>query len=544
MTITIAEQPILVDIDGEAQCWLDRFMPEATIFRPPQVDLDQFLSGPDGNCNGSFFRSSLPKLPPVKIGQIQWPCVGVSRYARGLFLVDRVSLFEILHEAWGQAVPEEYPYAIPTDWTQTKNRPVSVFIAAGVLAEEEEGPAVDFAIWMYVLLPIRISDDLWILPLVDGRYFRLTDCKPNVEINPVKPEKSWKDLFDGVLNDVDYKISVDYADDAESTMGNPDTVFANPQVPTPFIVDAACFSIGRRPVVLYPVDAEVDFDFPEDSQLGIVAQKASDATTIRTATIANAKITGGVSGKSRRPRSINVTTRLSRQFFSGTNESYSYRKNLSDSPRNGIDLFCKAVWNTLDDQTAALRTTGNATKVSFEAYVDEIAGKLNAWNLDEYYIAFPDLVRIEPSGFDDYIVYEASGGKKTTTVRSLPIDFVAPFLLAQASSADDDTGNQTKWFRTANQTVVGRISDGMPVGGVTGGFRDDIKEFVLIHHPSLVVGGILNRAEVHAVATEKYRELAAGTIVHLAWVDDYYSGIGAEGYYSNWVIDWADCDDG
>lgn len=539
MTIKIADQPILVDVDGEAQCWLDRFLPEATIFRPPQVDLDQYLSGQDGCYNGAFFRSSLPELPKIEIGQIQWPCVGASRYARGLFLVDRVSLFNILNVAWGQAIPGTFPYPIPADWSQTKNRPVKVFLASTA----GDGSAYDFSIWMYLLMPIRISDDLWLLPLVDGRYFRLTDCKVNQEINEVAPTKTWQDLFNGFASGagITHRIHVDYADDAESAMGNPDTVFYDPQVPTPFVVDAACFSIGRRPVVPFPTDAEVDYDFPEDSQLGVVAQKSSDATTIKTATLGNAKVVGGAFGTSRKPRGIRVSTRLSREFFTGTNENYSYRKNLSGS-RNGIDLFSKAVWNTIDDETASIGGAGaNPTKVAFHSYVDTLAVKLNSWNVEEYYVTIPDLVPVEPGGFDDYIVFEASGSKKTTTIKSLPIDFSPAFFLGQSPSgvAYDSPSNQVKWFRTNNQTCVATVTEEIPYSHVDeGGFRSGVRGKALIHSPSLVVGGVLNRAEVYVIASETTRAIHPGATIHIVWVDDYYTN----GAQTHWVVDWAECE--
>lgn len=538
MTIQIAGQPILVDLDGEAQSWLDRFMPESCVFKPPQVAFDEHISGPNGT--GALFKSSLPELPAIKIGQIQWPCVGASRYARGLFLVDRIALFEILSVAWGHtARPETFPQAIPDDWAQTRNRPVSVTLTPG--------GSDAFSIWMYLLLPIRISDDLWILPLVDGRYFRLTDCKPNTALIEdgdylmSAPTETWQDIFSGFSTEpIDYAISVTYWNDAVAAMGHPDTVFANPQVPTPFIVDAACFSIGRRPVVPYPTYAQVNFDFPSDSTLRVLCQKHTGETPIKTATLANSKITGGLSGSARRPRSLNVSTRLSREFYTGTNESWSYKRRFSTSARNGIDLFCKAVWNTIDDETASMSSSINESKTAFHEYVDAIVLDLREWLIDEYYVVFPDVIRIEPGGFDDYIIYELSGDKKTTTVRSLPIDFAPPFLLAQSPSgaAFDNHSTQVKWFRTNNQTCVATVSEEIPASTTSpDGLRGGERGKAIIHHPSLAFGDPWNRAEVYVIASETTGKIAAGTLIHIAWVDDSY----ANGVKTHWVVDWPEC---
>ncbi len=538
MTITIAEKPILVDVDGEAQSWLDRFMPEATIFRPPQVDFDPYLGGLD--ANGEFFKSSLPDLPPIKIGQIQWPCVGASRFARGLFLVDRIALFEIMHVAWGHVIPTDYPQPIPSSWSQTKNRTVTVFLADGV----GEGPP--FELYLHVLLPIRVTDDLWILPLVDSRYFRLTDCRPNYEINPEAPTKTWQDLFDGYANnDGLWSYYVDYSDEELTSLGRPDPVFYKPNVPNPFPIDAACFSLGCRPVVPYPTEAEVDYDFPKLGTLHVECQLPSVATTRKATTLANDKITGGTSGAGRNPKSLHIVTSLSTHFYIGDNQSYFINQNLAGT-NNGSELYSRAVWQVLQDEPS--------TETAFANYYVEISAKINQWNIDEYYVVFPDLIYLDPSGFDDYIIFESSGDKKTTTVRSLPIDFMAPYLLGQAQSGPgfDTTAIQTKWFRTTKQTVQGKLINGAAAGGVTSGFRNQVLVEVQIIDMSLLlppVGSaprLFAKAKVKAVNAEA-RALAGATIVHLVWMDSVLwnseagSGVGAAIGRTGWTIDWADC---
>lgn len=533
MTITIAEQPVLVDVNGEAQAWLDRFMPESEIFRPPMVDLEQYLSGQKSLWNGSFFRSSLPALPPITIGQIQWPCVGACRYARGLFLVDRSALFAILNVAWGQAIPTTYPYPIPSTWSQTRNRTVTVFLAEGV----DSGPPLE--LYLHCLLPIRVSDDLWILPLVDSRYFRLPDVRPNFEVNPQAPTATWQDLFDGYSNTSgSWSYYVEYADEGLAALGNPDSVFREPNVPNVFAIDAACFSVGCRPVVPYPTAAEVNYDFPKLGTLHVECQLPSVAAAHKSAMLELSKITGGTSGASRKPRLLKVATRLSREYFSGMNEAFTYSRNLSGS-RNGVDLYSRAVWNTIDDETAFLGGSYNYTKIAFQAYVDAIASKLNLWHVEEHYVVFPDLIYLHPSGFDDYIIYESSGDKKTTTVRSLPIDFAPPFLLGQARSGPDFDGpyDQTKWFYTNNQTCVAIVTEEIPKATIDElGFRGGERGKARIRDRALVIGGVLSRAEVYVVATDTCQEVDVGSTIHIVWVDDYY----LNGVQTHWIVDWAE----
>jgi hypothetical protein len=520
MSTTIAGFPVLVDRSGEAQAWLNSYLPSSDIFRRQFQSCDTYLSGPRGS--GEFFESNLPDLPPIEIGQIQWPCVGVSRFARGLFLVDRCGLFDILQEAWGIGVPTEYPYPIPATWPQARNRTVAVTLASGVVVH------------MFVLLPIRVSDDVWILPLVDGRYYGLGQPVKITAINPEKPLATWAQYFTALSA---FNYNVTYAVESGISYGRPDPILRDPQVSLAYAIDAACFSVGCRPVVPFPAVADqTQAAFVQVVRCELPATAIAKKTTL----LGLDKVTGGVSGAATKPFGIRFATRLVNSFYSGENRSYTYDQTIGSGAGEGVILFTKCLWNVHEP---------DALYTEFQEYSGAIADKIDYWNVDEYYVTFPDLVAIEPSGFDDYIVFDTL--RKTTTVRSLPVDFIAPYHVSQAPAGDESDEAPTLWFHTQNQTVQATLVSPIAIGGVTSGFRNEVTGTAQIVDFSLTIpSGVpgtppaLSEARVTVVNGEA-RTLSAGTIVHLAWMDLvlWRAGYpyGEAVAYEGWVIDWADC---
>lgn len=515
MTTTIAGFPILIDRKGEAQAWLKQYLPSCNLFRPqlPAIT-DTYLSGPRGS--GEFFISGFPDLPPIEIGQLQWPCTGVSRFARALFLVDRVSLFGVLNAAWGTTIPSAYPFPIPSSWGQSKNQTVAVTMNSGVTAH------------MFVLLPVRVSDDLWILPMVDGRYYGLGQ-PATVDLDAEKPLKTWDEYFTSLS---EYHYEVDYTEESEVPYGNPDPILRKPQVALAFAIDAACFSVGCRPVVPFPsTPDQLQADFIQD----VICELPADAILKKDELLGLAKVTGGYSGAGTKPSSLRLATRLVESYYSGENRSYSYDKMIGSGDGEGVVLFAKSLWNV--HQPDAVGYT------EFQDYATSIADKLDYWNVDEYYVTLPDLVVIIPSGFDDYILFDTE--KKTTSVRSLPVDFMAPYLLSQAPAGDESEESPTLWFHTQNQTVQARMYTAAEIGGVTSGFRNKVTaDAQIIDYSLLIPPTEFAEARVTVVNGEA-RVIPEGTIVHLAWMDcvlwdteAYPAGPVA---YEGWVIDWADC---
>lgn len=506
MTTTIAGFPVLVDRSGDAQAWLDKYLPTDDIFRRQFQDPDTYLSGPRGT--GEFFVSSLPDLPPIEIGQIQWPCVGVSRFARGLFLVDRVGLVDILREAWGVDAPTTFPYTIPSSWLQTKNQTVAVTLETGVVVH------------LFVLLPIRVSDDVWILPLVDGRYYGLGQPVKVTAINEEKPSATWAQYFTALSA---FNYSVAYSAESGVSYGNPDPILRDPQVALPFAIDAACFSLGCRPVVPFPA-------VPDQTQAAFVqtvkCELPADAIVKKAVLFSMDKVTGGSSGYATKPLGVRFATRLINSYYSGENRSYTYDQFIGSGSGEGVILFAKALWN--------VHLPSADPYTEFQNYTSAIADKLDYWNADEYYITLLDLVAVDPSGFDDYIVFDTL--RKTTTVRSLPVDFIAPYFVSQTPAGNESVEEPTPtlWFHTENQII-----SAVALSNIAGGYADEgMRQATLgtaqIVHSALKfpVTGVAYAQAVVSILNGQSSAIKTGDLIYLQWADDVVGGDAREG----WVV--------
>ncbi len=527
MSVTIADQPVLVDYNEEIQAWIDKYFHEFRAFEKTEI-LDSNFSG-QPYSKGDYFRLNLPELPKIEIGQLQWPCVGASRFARALFLVDKHALRTILAAAWGTGVDDG---TIPNDWNQQYNVPVPVLFPA--LEPTTSGGTPPITIAMFCLLPTRISNDVWLLPLVDNRYYA---NYRRALFETGRPDKKWSELFSAINLQVP-QFDITFAGGTPYEATNPDIAVQTSTVPIQNIIDSACFSVGDRPVVL--------MNSVIDGKIKVVCEPVAAAIVKKTTLLEKPKITGGVSPNANKPSSITVATRFSPDYFCGTDETYSYFSGIPSSvgPGNwyrGAKLFAKSLFNVISIDGSTF-----GYKDAFEDYVDSIAEKISAWSLDEYDITLPGYVELVPSGFDDLITYDSQKG--VTLVRSLPIDYFPPYMIAQypANDATSSTLVQCQWFFTERETVPAKTLGFVAAGGIDGttGMRKFSPGIVQLHDASLFlnVGSTFAKALV-TVLNPANRSIPGGTLVHLAWVRQqlYGNSPGATVPYEGWVIDWVDC---
>ena len=201
---------------------------------------------------------------------------------------------------------------------------------------------------------------------------------------------------------------------------------------------------------------------------------------------------------------------------------YQYDRSIGSG--EGITLYTKAVWNKHSSES----------DTDFVEYLVSISNKIDYWNVDEYYVTLPDIVKLDPGGFDDYIIYESSGDKKTTTIRSLPIDFVAPFFLSQTPAGNDSAESPTLWFHTAHQTISARVIDMIAAGGThSSGSRLASLGIAQIVDNVLKIpgGGSINYYQaVVTVLNAQTDVLPSGSLVYLTWVDDVVAGSAWQGW--------------
>lgn len=152
MTITFSGHDLLLeDPEGRAEAFVRSYAawPHATINAPPRA------ISPDSYCKSPNW----PQPPALKLNQLYYPS-GASRWARGLFLCGKETLDAIEDDDTG-VVAFNNSYPTGTTVTPSLGSPWDL--------------GSQFGVRLHKLEPIPISDSgddtLWILPLVDERYW-------------------------------------------------------------------------------------------------------------------------------------------------------------------------------------------------------------------------------------------------------------------------------------------------------------------------------------------------------------------------------------
>ena len=524
--ITIDGEPVLVDHEGEIQDWIDSYLTTCDLFPPEYSDVDE------------YFQLHFPKLPKVTLGQIQWPCVGASRYARALFAVDRHTLFKILETAWGITPPETPLGAIPAPWEQTQNSSVTITVV-GLTAD----PKIEIKMW--VLAPIRISDDCWIIRLVDWRYFCQSTCKHNntkqtqgefAERGWGKPDVKWTDLFSWFNGTDDFDVTHSIITVDEIT--NPHLMLMNgKQTPIPFLIDAACLSLGSRPVVL--MDAT-------GNTVKVVCEKHGPATTKRDTLLEEDRVTGNTSNTKFKPKAIHFETLMAKSYF-GPIRTSALRKTYSHDLE--LDGFADSLnFRSLFVVHKFLQSSGSSDAgfdtTDFEAYCEYFKDQIEPWYEEEYLVSLPGLVKLVPSGFDDWILHDTQKG--ITTVKSMPIDFNHEYLLAVApcNNASLNAGVDARWYHTEKEAIVAKTTTEIAGAGKDeeSGLRKAAYGRCQLMDSWLHIAGTdtFGKAIV-VVANAQKASIPSGTIVHLAWLNTIHMNGLVREPYEGWVIDWVDC---
>jgi hypothetical protein len=494
--ISIDGRPVLIDYDGYFETWLENYLRDSTLdpFFVPSQSFCQSVSGSD-ESNNFYFESALPKLPNIRLGCIQWPAVGTSRFARGLFVIDAYSLAQILLTAWG-VVWNPATHPMPTVWNPIKNDPVEVQVVPS------PNPLERLIIKLFVLPPIRVSNEYWLVRLVDLRYFKQSQLGPimeaslptvdkvgtalpdvgklNVYTSPygggrpevveggayatgVRPPGSQRikkiksyievdDEWEEVTRDPDYAIrptrtwlelcadlrvlgiDIGYVPDSaiQASLGVPDILYANANAPLPAMADSIAYSVGCRPVVQLRENANSPLS------VKVQCQRIATAATIRTSLMALAKFAGGDRNTTSSPKLINFVTPAPWSYYRGEQRTY-IKTNILEG--HGPSLECRSVMHfhwQLD--TDYLHDKWEPQGI-YNAYHNAIALTLsvsNGWNRSEHSICLPGIQEVIFSGHDDYVEFDWSRTGWTTRIVSLPVTFFPKGLLAQHPVGDPD----------------------------------------------------------------------------------------------------------
>jgi len=190
-------------------------------------------------------RPRMAELPPVGINEYIFP-TGVSRFGRGLFLVDKANIQTMVLAAW------DITWDGTGDWpaTQRSMRPLN--LAMNDAADDEWTTQV----WM--LPPIQVDSSvttrqLWIVPVVDYRYHLLYETfdpydVPTSNDSAVDSTTTWQQLIDAINHQLPQTINSLTAP-INAAYLQPDPGYFSARRSLAYAIDHIAHSIGMRAVL-------------------------------------------------------------------------------------------------------------------------------------------------------------------------------------------------------------------------------------------------------------------------------------------------------
>jgi hypothetical protein len=469
-SVTINGYPVLVDVGGEIESYIQQYIPLADIWPGPRIP----RSIPPTGTGMDVFESPYPPLPPCEIGQFQWPA-NMSRYGRALYLVDKDTMTKLATDAWGY-VPYDPEAEPPGEGDPPRNTATEPFLYWGQSSEaevtlelntpevyyapsSESPPQTKIRVKMLMLLPIRIttaSHDVWLLRLVDPVRYKNQDLL----ISPHDPEG---DITGGTLAEsVDDDSTPSEADDLTSASSSLTisqiarrlavnflrmpassvnvTGMSNPADPcwqwkgnrVLEVLDSLILSTGKRPVYRLSVLQT------GDPVCLFVAAAADSEEATRTAILDTERsplIAGGICGEGAFPRSVLFSVRRCNQFLV-SDHFYSYERSVTAvGGIAGVDQmdpfdvvsFCNVHYTGPFDTIEV-----NAASVTLmETRCNALALQLRHWNDTQHDVVFAGFYRPIAgagvprgvvTGFEDYVCFCLRSG--STRYKSLPAYFV------------------------------------------------------------------------------------------------------------------------
>jgi hypothetical protein len=325
-----------------------------------------------------------PDAPPLRLNQLYWP-TGATRWACGLFLCTKAVKDKIVAKSYPGSTHVAQTLGFGDDLDGNPLTPVN-------------------AVSMYLLTPRPVTKsrlypsedegdvtDLWLIPLVDERYF--WQCRSFGD-NTVTTSTSWANLFSTLGTQLGTTISVQSS--IEAAYLKPDPIdFSRRFDNAALMADAAAWSVGRR--IVRKIDGSV------------ICQSSSIANSqlfpnLNTNTT---QLAGGDFNIKRgdQPSAITVTFRKIKQYLLQENgKLYTVDKTLTSSLVPTISgtklvIHCAAYadYNTSD----ALQ---NGTAMGDLA--EQIKTDYLSWAGYDYDHTFPGIIDWKPTGYDDAILWK------------------------------------------------------------------------------------------------------------------------------------------
>ena len=414
---------LMEDIDGYVADYVGKYLEwPRSLINPPARTIDS-----KSRCQ----RPKWPDAPMLRPNQLYWP-TGATRWGQCIALATTDIKDQILANLADGAAQFEMSVNDAT--------PLTVAIANDV-----DGPTFDLhesvSVPMYLLPPERVSqygDTLWIIPLVDFRYWWQ-------QITFVSVATSWSELYDELETALGCTLTRDTEDALSVNYGIPDPCFfRNGSINAAAALDMYCWSTNQRLV------AELDGSFVLRSSATAnslyLAERDAQLGDLTTASSAGGEFEASDDG--------DVPTNI---VFRFTNDQdapiYSYEQDPLDTPvwasGGKLEVMCPAISTRV---LLDLDTFGGTTEndAQLEAIADQWSGGYWLWTEARFAWSFNLLLSWHLTGYEDYLLLDlsrypdaapdADDGQNVYTARTFikslpPMSFGYDFVPVQLSFA-------------------------------------------------------------------------------------------------------------
>lgn len=456
MGMSFAGIPLLLqDPEGTSNQFVRRHLDErmASIFTPNLVCLNDGRNNARNNTlQGEIQQVGLPvptypPQPKPRINTLYWP-TGACRWSQGLFLIDGYNMQQILQE-------------LTTSGSITVNSAELL----SMTTPENGNAGVEAA--MYLLPPrpvspssVDITQRLWILPLVDARYF--WQNMPVLNIN----YSSWNALFASLASSLGIEL---YVDPIAAVYGVPDPIdFKRKYDNAAMLLDAAAATIGMRVVVDWSA---------MDSYCGGTAYQVLGYTSSATEYAANKAATGAENVGTVAGGEIRYAQASMVPGF----VAVTFRNNAETSIANVVTVPSLLASND-PSQTKYFHTTVSDENRVPSSYANNLANQIArdyyGWLVNSQFdIDLPGMFGWHATGYDDFALWEYGVRKDKkakhvgqTRIQSLPYNFGhcnIPLQQSTSSSSSSSPSSSSGSNPSSSSSVSGSGSSSSSCGCVT-----------------------------------------------------------------------------
>lgn len=392
--LTYAGQPLLFDYRQQAQRFLDRYLRMEDLVVPPDnTARHDWHCNTYGDTHAGLPRPNYPAAPRARINTLYWP-TGAARWAQGWFLANGATVDKLIDRGNPEA-----------PWYNGESVSCDLKIASPAVGDESP---YELVVPLYLLRPLQVTatldqdyQDLWILPLVDQRYWwqfrNAGDLEDQLE--------SWASLFYALNTALGITLVYTTVDSAYLT---PDPIeLYRSHDNAAVLLDAAAHSIGRRVVCDYDgtvrladytteaTALETNYDELK-SNLGLIAGRPDEWKPPHNAplpfqvTVAFPKSTGTRCAETHHTEDITLTSLQSTLQYEDPVTVASVRKT----------VHCT--------NTAQMPSSGSVPTNYAEllALAIQYATDYYGWLLYCYDHCWAGLQRWIPTGYDDHVLFE------------------------------------------------------------------------------------------------------------------------------------------